>query len=121
MSAADKDTDKKDPRGGLKNFRGKRHELTKDDSSKGGKKTADLNAIRKKRAEELSTTCPADAAADLWNAVQKGDLDKVKCYEIAYKIAGLSSEKSGSNTFNMNGPSQFLFGFKKIEPTQKDE
>lgn len=112
---------KKDPRGGLQNFGDKSHKLTAKDRSKGGKKAKDLEAIRKRRAEEISEKCPEEAAADLWKAVKKGDLEKVRCYEIAYKIAGLAaSDKSGGNTFNMNGPSQFLFGFKKIEPAQKD-
>lgn len=59
-----------------------------------------LAEMRRRDRQELAEQQPADSAKDFWKAVKSGDIKKVQCYEIAFKIKGSTFDQSEERVQN---------------------
>ena len=81
-----------------------------------------LAASRRMDQTEIEQEKPKNFAKGFWSAVQQGDLEKVKCYEIAFKIRGSTFDQSEERVqnFKVNGTNiekrSVVINFRRATP-----
>ena len=81
-------------------FAGKEDEWSEECRRKADLSKERLAESRRRDRQELAEQQPKDSAQDFWIAVRKGDIRKVQCYEIAFKIKGSTFDQSEERVQN---------------------
>lgn len=81
-----------------------------------------LAEMRRRDRQELAEQQPEDSAKDFWRAVKSGDIKKVQCYEIAFKIKGSTFDQSEERVQNfkvnsdVNEKRNVVINFRQATP-----
>ena len=84
----------------LKNLKGNDDDRSVEVRKKAFETKEKLAEQRRRDRQELAEQQPKDSAQDFWKAVRKGDIRKVQCYEIAFKIKGSTFDQSEERVQN---------------------
>ncbi len=84
----------------LKNLKGNDDDRSVKVRNKAIETKEKLAEQRRRDRQELAEQQPKDSAQDFWKAVRKGDIRKVQCYEIAFKIKGSTFDQSEERVQN---------------------
>lgn len=84
----------------LKNLKGNDDDRSVKVRNKAIETKEKLAEQRRRDRQELTEQQPKDSAQDFWKAVRKGDIRKVQCYEIAFKIKGSTFDQSEERVQN---------------------
>ena len=84
----------------LKNLKGNDDDRSVKVRNKAIETKEKLAEQRRRDRQELTEQQPKDSAQDFWKAVRNGDIRKVQCYEIAFKIKGSTFDQSEERVQN---------------------
>lgn len=84
----------------LKNLKGNDDDRSVKVRNKAIETKEKLAEQRRRDRQELAEQQPKDSAQDFWKAVRNGDIRKVQCYEIAFKIKGSTFDQSEERVQN---------------------
>ena len=106
----------------LKNLKGNDDDRSVKVRNKAIETKEKLAEQRRRDRQELAEQQPKDSAQDFWKAVRKGDIRKVQCYEIAFKIKGSTFDQSEERVQNFRVNSEVqtkrdvIINFRKATP-----